>query len=254
MNEATLELPENTRCEKCGYSIHALTVDRCPECGSAFDRRQILANLSRKKTKKPYDKKAARMLAAPSWWVVLLASGPLLLVWYPPSSIGPRIDRNMDFSGYLLAALVLCLSVGLLLLKAFDHVGASRDYILDKSQMKWRGKSWIALLFLCLFNFAILFSMHVGGEDFRFRVLFELNKPAMDRLAQRTVAAHAGQPDQQVGWFRAVWIDSWPDGMSFREGDPEGSLRFFYSTTGNPPTYIPYAERLDSHWFWYARD
>jgi hypothetical protein len=32
-------IPPNARCLSCGYSLYKLEVDRCPECGRGFDRR-----------------------------------------------------------------------------------------------------------------------------------------------------------------------------------------------------------------------
>jgi hypothetical protein len=34
-------IPPNARCVGCGYSLYKLEVDRCPECGKAFDRRDL---------------------------------------------------------------------------------------------------------------------------------------------------------------------------------------------------------------------
>ena len=36
-----IELPENTLCARCGYSIHGVTSGRCPECGEAFELNEL---------------------------------------------------------------------------------------------------------------------------------------------------------------------------------------------------------------------
>ncbi len=196
-----------------------------------------------------YDQRAARLLSAPSWWQITIAIGPWLTIWFPLSSITPY-HRDELTLGVAAGLCLFALAAGLLLLKVFERLRALREYELSQSQRKMSGRSWPVLALICAMDFAALMSLNNGIADVRFRMIFLLNRPFMDRLAQRTLAAGAGQPDQQVGLFSATWIDHWPDGMSFRVAGPDGS-RFFYSPSGKPPAYLPWAEPIDRHWFWY---
>lgn len=81
------ERPRRLTCPECGYDLRELSMQRCPECGSAFDRRSLglqpAADISRR-------------LEHSSWWG-RAAVVPRICAT-PVSAIGPTTTLNLPFA------------------------------------------------------------------------------------------------------------------------------------------------------------
>ena len=232
----SLELPEHARCAGCGYSIHGLKVDRCPECGLAFDRRAILARVVMLQ-RKSFDHTAKRMLSAPPWW----ATGAALLAII----CNVNDDQVPSFPSVLLFAT----AAAAFLLRVLDRLRVSTLYDLTRAPKRRKfGCNWIVLPLALA-----LASPSMGQNGVSLRLGFAASYIPMRLLAGKVIASQSSPPDQWLGCYHAVYICPTSDGMNFRLAGHKQS-GFAYTTTGQPPGCRPWAEPLGGGWYFFAED
>jgi len=244
MEHRALELPENACCQSCGYSLHALREDRCPECGTAFDRRRIFAALRGERFPSRFDAKAARMLAAPPWWATGVACLAILSLFFQTFSIVPS-PRN---TGSWYGVFILATALAVYLLQMWDRFTALERYELTEAQ---RRKPWglnsIVPPMLCAICI-VLRQCDVGGSSGWMVVAFNLSRLPMQSLAQRVITTHVSAPDQHVGCYDLTEITPMSDGVDLRIKGPTDA-GFAYTTTGSPPLFRPDAIPLGGGWY-----
>jgi hypothetical protein len=244
MDQAIVDLPENARCTRCGYSLHRLKVDRCPECGTAFDRGRICAALSGERLRLPFDARAARMLAAPPWWATGVACLAILSLFFQTISIAPPARKTGSWYGVF----ILATALAVYLLRMWDRFIALERYELTEAQ---RRKPWglnsIVLPILCA-TCILLRYCDVGGSSGWMVVAFNLSRLPMHSLAQRVITTHVSAPDQHVGLYDLTEITPMSDGVDFRIKGPTDA-GFAYTTTGSPPVFRPDAIPLGGGWY-----
>jgi hypothetical protein len=243
MGEPPLELPENARCANCGYSLHQLQEDRCPECGNSFDRRGVIELLNRRNFKRPFDRTATRMLGGPPWWATVAAAVACFANYaaglaVPNEPTIPSIPSLLLFVGAL-AALVL---------RAVDHARVGKRYDLATVPTRRKlAKNWIVLPLVLL-----LFIVSLGDNEVAERLAFLVSLRQMNALARQVISTQKSPPDQWVGAVHAVYICPTADGMNFRlAGCKEWG--FAYTTTGQPPGCRPEAEPFGGGWYFFHR-
>lgn len=251
MNEVLSELPEQARCQQCGYSLYRLPVDRCPECGTEFDRSAILAR-SQARRKKPFDKTAAAMLSAPPWWASAVA---LIAVTV---NLGDEEVSSLDSVSPFFAAasdsqlssvasvLLFSTAAAVFVLQIIDRIRVARRFDLTHPPKGRRfGANWIVLPIALA-----LASPSTGPSDIGRRLTFAVSYVPMHLLAQQVVRSRGYPPDRWVGFYHAVYICPTSDGMNFRLAGHVQS-GFAYTTTGRPPRCRPWAEWLGGGWYFF---
>ncbi len=235
-NEPTnlgLDLPEQARCQHCGYQLRGLIDPRCPECGTPFDVQAIWAKF-RPRERLPFDQTAARWLSPPSWWasglatVAIVSNFPDCWLPVPPGNSYPS----------MWGVLLWGISLGMLLLRLCDRGEAFRRYQIPQQHRRIRGRNWIVLPILCM-----LFYPRPATE-----IAFILSKPQLDALATKVVRTRSYPPDRWIGLFPAEFISPTSDGMNFRiRGHHECGLA--YTTTGQPPQRVANYTALGGGWY-----
>ena len=244
MDEWVADLPENARCAQCGYSLYRLKVDRCPECGTAFDRRRIVAVINGERFRLPFDAKAARMLAAPPWWATAVACLAILSLFFQTFSIAPSARNTGSWCG----AFVLATALAVYLFQLWDRFIALERYELTEAQKRkpW-GLNSIVLPIVCAICI-VLRVCDVGGSSGWMVVAFNLSRLRMDSLAQQVITTHVSAPDQHVGLYDLTEITPMSDGVDFRIKGPT-DVGFAYTTTGSPPVFRPITIPLGGGWY-----
>jgi hypothetical protein len=238
MEKAAIDLPENARCDSCGYSIHGLHEDRCPECGNAFDRALVLARLQGLPVSLlPFDATAARWFLPPPWWATVLAvfASVTNLAFASPM---PANDPEATIVGIPFFAVAF----GVMLLRMLDRSKVPRRY--DPATVPRVSFGWnrIVLPIACILCLA------TADNDICMRTAFVASQYQMTTLAKHVMATHTYPPDQRVGFFDCAYISPTADGVNFRI---VGHLQcgFAYTTTGQPPGSRPWAEPLGGGWY-----
>jgi hypothetical protein len=230
-------LPEEARCVQCGYSLHALLTDRCPECGQVFDRTAVLALLKGQHAKLPFDATAAKWLSAPPWWGTVVALVAVVMN-FSSEAILPVEAREPSAQTFPLFGI----AVGIFLLKIIDRSKVSARYDLSNAPARRFGFNWILLPLACLLYFPSF------GNDVVMRIAFAASEPRLNVLAKQVIASQSSPPDQRVGFYDAVYICPTSDGMNLRLA---GYLEygFAYTTTGSAPRSRPNAEPMGGGWY-----
>jgi hypothetical protein len=84
--QAPSTIDSGLRCPKCEYNLTGVIEDRCPECGRAFDRRELLARLAGAPAPIPIWDDAKQALAVRFVKMCLLA-------WFLPTRLGRMLPR-----------------------------------------------------------------------------------------------------------------------------------------------------------------
>jgi len=147
----TLPVPQNARCVGCGYSLYQLTIDRCPECGKAFD---------------PADPESIGL--GKSWWRRLFLIGSLFeslhrLSTAPPSPI-TYLWPWVSVGCFLVAATIpydflIARAVGVLILAVFlvgslimwtSKFGIASDGRPKNKYPRLASSAWVGVMIACV--------------------------------------------------------------------------------------------------------
>ncbi len=116
---------EGLRCPTCEYNLTGLEVDICPECGDAFDREQLLAELAGEPSPIPI---WSQRLTVPAYRAFIMT---VIEIWVHPIRFAERFPANPDRSETItFSRWCLGISVGILFLQmAVLSGGSPRDLI-----------------------------------------------------------------------------------------------------------------------------
>lgn len=194
---AQLKLPPDATCLGCGYSLRALTLARCPECGREFDPAS-----PRTYRRPPFVTPPARALrsrrpfewdgyAQPPHALALVACVLIAVteVWWTSWPLG-----ESGFPSFAPCCIVWLLPAALLADYAVRIIATiGRDPTARTPRRKRRAWRWAVLPVCC-----ILFA-NVRFSSWPLRARFELSRAALEQRAARAL-------DSRQGMCGAGWI------------------------------------------------
>jgi hypothetical protein len=204
-------------CLTCNYPLFGLPTPRCPECGREFDPMDpATMNMGRE-----LSELAKWVLGPVRWPVAVLTWGALGFALWSARLPGGQVRASSSL--WILVALTV-----VWLAWPVVRVVAARKYGWPTSLIM-RGQKQRAAVGVCLMLgvVAIWFALPLKGA-------LAVSRPAMDRLAQQTLASSTPYlDDQRVGLYEATRVKQVPGGgMRFTVEEQDRAYRAGF-------TYLP---------------
>jgi hypothetical protein len=192
---------EERYCLKCGYFLHGLIENRCPECGRSFD----LAD-PRTFAKRLRPHAIICWLSQPLGWpthtfVSLVGILTIYSVSVPGGYFGLELLSGLGWLG-----------AGFIWLFRIVSRGVIIKWYGSLPEAKWgQSHSWIVAPLLFFFFFFI------ARSSLAIQLGFRISKPAMDRLVRETTGLppNSKLSDRWVGIYFAEGIETLPGGVRF---------------------------------------
>ncbi|MBN2448136.1 MAG: hypothetical protein JXO22_15510 [Phycisphaerae bacterium] len=192
-----VDIPENARCRDCGYSLRALTITRCPECGRAFDPSNAATMCMSRRALTPWTR---WFLKPPSLWFSL-ALGAIGLVWLYAFSVPEQyfdaciLAYCLSLAGAgLWAALLITVLIVLAVYRPNGYVNARVV------------RRWLIVPLLALGVYLAILA------DVPLRIRLQLSRPWLDELVRLAETDPDSVPDSGwIGFFdvEAISLDGY---------------------------------------------